>query len=486
MKIDSVVKEILGSVEEQNILKMAEIRFDILDLYRPFERIFTKYVKSMKFPYRDESGAITNVSFEELPKKWKQTYKDKISQLFESQVAQQLKTSIEKTLDKVIPSVGVNAQKIYEMHKNSENCVMCRVFCAGVEEDRKEYDEEVHPENRKFWKDVAKHPESALGKHPVLTLEGEDLDRASYKHTKGLVKKFDVKPEKLSELFQQMMMIEHKHKDALEKLAIRAVAKMMGVHESELSAKMSDDVDVNDTEALSEDEMKAMPKRLLDEANKRVTSNAFAQGASVHAYLTAHFLDEIESAIKKIDPKLIDIYSKISTGSHHLYWIMNMSEMDLAGSAVGSVKPEQDEDGEIKMKAVSPTFIVLVQELVKGVLELRYLKGLQNKKVDELSDEDIKTIYQYADKIKDEPRLIQVGPELWRRFLKVVSGSNVKKKPVEVYEHLMKLAPKELHSFVQLVVSEPEKASKELKSLLDDSELWKEDEKEDTKKEWEK
>jgi len=370
------------------------------------------------------------------------------------------------------------------MHKFSELCSICKItnLKTAAESDNNEYNKEVHPANKKFWKDLPKHPEHALGRHPVLTLEGEQLNKGSYKHTKSLSKQFDVKQEKLPALFHKMMQLEHAHKGKLEQLAISAVAKLMKVDKSELSAKLTNDVEVNKTEPLTPEEMKALSPKLLDEANKRITSNAFAQGASVHAYLTAHFFDEIESEIKKISPELVDIYSKVAIGSHHLYWLMNMEQMNLAGSAVGSVKPEQAKNGDIKMVAKSPVFIVLVQELVKGIFELRYLKQLQEKSSDELSDEDIKSIYQYADKIQDEPKLIQIGPELWRRFLKVVNKSNVKKNnsPIEIYEHLIKLPPKELHKFVQLVVSDQDKAAHEINLLIEDkTSEWENNEKED-------
>lgn len=333
-----------------------------------------------------------------------------------------------------------------------------------------EYDDEVHPNNKKFWKNLPKNKGNSLSKHPVFTLSGEELDRASYKHTKNLSKEKNINVHELQSVFMKMLKIEHNHKEELEKLAISAVAKLMGVDESELEAKLSNDVESNDTEPLTSKEIKDMSPKLLDEANKRITSNAFSQGASVHGYLTAHFIEDIEKKIKKIAPELIDMYSKMSIGSHLLYWMMDMSQMNLSSAAVGSATPKQDEDGKFKVLAVSPIFIVLVQELIKGILEIRYLKGLQAKSQEELSDDDIRKIFQYADKIEDEPKLIQIGPELWRRFLKVYSNSGIKKSKtlVEVYEELMKLPPKELHEFVEKVVNDTSKAHKLLESLLSD------------------
>jgi hypothetical protein len=350
---------------------------------------------------------------------------------------------------------------------NNKNSEERSIWKIADSKDDQNYKNEVHPNNQKFWKDLPKHSEEPLGKHPVFTLEGEQLDKASYQHTRNIANKNKTSPMQMMSLFQEMVSKEHTHKAKLEKLAVQAVAKLMHVDPSELKAKLSHDVEPNETAPLTKEEASELSPELLDEANKRITSNAFAQGASVHAYLTAHFLDEIESQIKKIDPKLIDIYSKISSGSHHLYWLMDMDMKGLGDMAVGSVKPKMDGD-EIKMEAVSPVFIVLVQELVKGVLELRYLKQLQAKSKEEISDEDIEKVYRYADRIEDEPRLIQIGPELWRRFLKAVNNSEIKKhmKPIEVYEHLMKMPPKELHKVVQVIVDNTEAASKKLEELF--------------------
>jgi uncharacterized protein (DUF1778 family) len=371
-------------------------------------------------------------------------------------------------------------------------------FFIAAEGDE-QYEQEVHPKNKKFWKDLPKNPTHSLGKHPVFTLEGEGLDKASFKHTRDKAEKAQVNHAQLGQLFMQAMQHEGAHKADLEKLAVQAVAKMMHVKEDELEAHLGQDVDINETVGLSEeevkefpkhliDEAKEFPKHLIDEANKRITSNAFAQGASVHAYLTAHFFDEIEKKIKEIDPELVAIYAKLASGSHHMYWLMNMSKMNLAGAAIGSVKPEYKPDGELKAVAKSPMFIVLVQELVKGVMELRYIKNLQKS---ELSDDEIRSIYQYADKIEDEPRLIQVGPELWRRFLKVVAASKVKQNSTQVYEHLIHLDPKEIHDFVNLVVSKPADASEKLKLLLENKaeevlEEESEEEEEDHADDWKK
>jgi hypothetical protein len=351
------------------------------------------------------------------------------------------------------------------------------VVLVAEDEDDGSYEREVHPNLRKFWEDLPKTPHEPLGRHPVFTLEGKNLDKASFKHTKGQSQKAGVPQTgamggSLMSDFSRAIPIERRHAKELEKLAVRAVAKLMHVDESELEAKLTDQVYINETAPLDPEEMKQLPKRLLDEANKRITSNAFAQGGSVHAYLTSHFVEEIEAGIKKIDPNLFDLYKRLAPGMHHFfYWLFDFGQMNLAGAAVGSVAMEQDEKGEIKAKAKAKSFIVLVQELVKGVLEKRYLESLMES---DLTDEEIKTIYQYADKIEDEPRLIQIGPELWRRFLKVVNASSVKKKPVEVYKHLMKLRPKELHDFVELVVNKPQEASGSLELMLADR--WKEEE----------
>ena len=120
-----------------------------------------------------------------------------------------------------------------------------------------------------------------------------------------------------------------------------------------------------------------------------------------------------------------------------------------------------DEENDIyKIDARGMVFPVLAQEMSKGVAELISYHGLEN-----LDDKETEQVLSHADDIRHEPYLIQVGPELWRRFLKVKPPS------VSLADIMMALTlqePDHLHKIVAAVVENPEEAGPLLSALIDD------------------
>jgi hypothetical protein len=78
-------------------------------------------------------------------------------------------------------------------------------------------------------------------------------------------------------------------------------------------------------------------------------------------------------------------------------------------------RPPQPQTKKVKIQARAMVFPVLVQELVKGAME--YLTTLSMADMDE---EDRRIVLKQADRMDYEPWQIQVGPELWNAFLKIV------------------------------------------------------------------
>jgi hypothetical protein len=111
-------------------------------------------------------------------------------------------------------------------------------------------------------------------------------------------------------------------------------------------------------------------------------------------------------------------------------------------------------------------FPVVIQELVKGVMELLSHHGLAD-----LSAEQLERIYAEADRVEDEPWLIQVGPHLWRSFLKIVpQGSQL----ATVVASLAQQDPKYIHDLLAKTIEaihrgeDPAEAREDLARLLQD------------------
>lgn len=117
-----------------------------------------------------------------------------------------------------------------------------------------------------------------------------------------------------------------------------------------------------------------------------------------------------------------------------------------------------ERDGErLVVVARATCWPLLLHELVKGVAELVCLHGLNT-----LDREAYDAVIRATDHIEYEPWMMQVGPELWRRFLKV--------KPADrtLAESLMQVArlrPRPLERLLLAAIEEPDLAAEWLQSL---------------------
>jgi hypothetical protein len=154
-----------------------------------------------------------------------------------------------------------------------------------------------------------------------------------------------------------------------------------------------------------------------------------------------------------------------------MYWMMNIPSMfaSLGAHAVGSCtvkRSDQEEEGEEGeegegqpvIDARGIVFPVLAQEMSKGVAELLSHWGLAD-----LDDPTTATVLKHGDDIRHEPYLEQIGPEMWRRFLKV-KPRNI--PLIDLYAALSKQEPDELHKIMAAVVDDPENAKEMLSDLV--------------------
>lgn len=331
-----------------------------------------------------------------------------------------------------------------------------------LEED---YEQGVNPSIQNFWNNIrqSRHPFSV---HPILAMYGAETAEGAYGHSiEQLVRAFpqleNVPDQQLPMMaqqlamraFQQVAQLEAPYREQLEHLAVELVSRVWGIPPEMLDAKLEPprmmgggDEGEGDAE-IPEVDIENVPID-REQVNKRITMNALTQGAAVQNMATIHHAarDEIED----INPQLLQAYGQFAIGSTHLYWLMdfaNVTREMLSQATVGTARvvygddeaqgpdeegkpgeglgePEEEGDFDLdpeeevsnaKVVARAINFPVLVQELVKGTMEMLSHHGLEG-----LSREELAGIYQEADRLEDEPWLIQVGPQLWRAFLKIV------------------------------------------------------------------
>lgn len=322
------------------------------------------------------------------------------------------------------------------------------------------YDDETDRSIRDFWGNITRNKEHRLGRHPIFALHGDRLSRSSWEHTSGKARgsgfrgRSDI--NSLYQIFSKIMQLEHNHADELVELAKDITVKIWDIPREMLEAQITPDVDINYEEDYQGDDEGEEP---TDEINKRITLNSVTHGSAVHAMLTMHHL--VDRAISEIDPRLLKLYNYFSSGSHEFYWLIDIPSIlgDLAGMAVGSESVQFDgEMPVITAKAIM--FPVLCQELSKGVAELITMHGL-----DGLDENTISRVLSAADDFKLEPYLIQIGPEVWRKILKV-KPANV--TLAELVRDLSTQTPSELHKIIDAVIDDPETAKRMLLDLTDD------------------
>jgi len=320
-----------------------------------------------------------------------------------------------------------------------------------------DYEDEAHPENVKFWNELPKGRKHLYAQHPIMSVYGNKLSKASFEHTSKRTRETGVNLGQAMDIFKQIIQVEHDHRDELEQLSRKAVAMVWGIDEDMLKPRLTDEVDVNET---TEDrpEIELTPE-LRDQVNKRITMNALTQGSAVDMMMTLHHL--VTPELKKISPELLRLYDQIASLSHQYFWMMSISEIakQLAGMAVGSEKVNYDKDGNPEVVAKAFIFPVLVQELSKGVMELISHHGLAD-----LDAKATEIVLQHADRLEDEPWLIQVGPEMWRQFLQAMPD---KAKKAEIVTALATRPPKEVHDIIMTILDNPDKAKDIILRLLE-------------------
>jgi hypothetical protein len=335
------------------------------------------------------------------------------------------------------------------------------------------FDKDVAPSTKKFWKNIRNDKTHEFGKHPIFAVYGEQLSQEGYEDIKNRKEEVNLPDGHmvLMELFQRIMMEEHQHKKQLEDLAVRAVAEVWGIDEKRIRAQLTQHVDINTTvEDLSDEDF----EELIEETpgfrklvNKRLSLNSLVHGSAVNAMLTLHKF--LMQELNQISPELVDLYDKISVGSYRMYWTFDFSGMGLGQMAAGSskVEYEKNSEGEEQSVVIAKAFIfpVLVQELCKGVAEMITHHGLSG-----IDEKTLKNVLIKADDIKHEPWLIQIGTQMWRKFSKAIQDMNARRElKIPVAKILMFLSqedPDTVHKVIEACIDYPKEAADLLDAII--------------------
>lgn len=345
---------------------------------------------------------------------------------------------------------------------------------SAADEDN-DYDKKVHKSTKKFWDNLPLNNGHDLGKHPIFAVYGNELSRDSYKNTKDRKDSVNAPTSQmlLMQLFENIMQRERRHKDKLENIAIKAVAEVWGIPESQLRAQLTPNIDLNTSDEIDAEEFEDMVENdtVRKLINKRITLNSLVHGSSVNAMMTIHHL--VGKELKRLDPMLIELYDQISVGSYHIYWMVDFSQFNLKNTAAGSTKIDyemmKNEDGEKEetpvVTAKAYIFPVLIQELCKGVAEMITHHGLNG-----IEEKTLKNVLKNADAIENEPWIIQVGTSLWKKFntaiIKMNQTRELKVTNAQILMYLSQEDADEVTKIIEAVLENQESGAFILNQLI--------------------
>lgn len=328
----------------------------------------------------------------------------------------------------------------------------------------KTYEEGVLEPVRNFWLNIPKdHP---FSQNPILSEYGHNLSQEGYKYIsdKMTEKKQNIPinaPQALKEaqqLITKIFQLEKSHEEKLIEEAKNITAQIWGIDKSQLQGELGQNPEDGGGEEEKPETVDITPP-LRSEINKRIIFNTLTHGSAVHAMYSVHHL--ITDKLNSISPELVELYTRLSGIITHHYYILDIPAIvramqDLKGAAIGWSHVEfKDEKANVVAQGIC--FPVLVQEMFKGVMELLSLHGINQN----LSEQELHTIYQHSDRLEDEPWLLTVGPALWRKFLDVIP------KDISLSEVVMKLSKEEaikVEKIIRSIIQNPNAAKEYFKN----------------------
>jgi hypothetical protein len=358
---------------------------------------------------------------------------------------------------------------------------------------REAFEDEPTPSNRGFWSDNERgfrdwRGENMIGKHPIIRRHGEQLARGAYDLTSGGVTQHGLRnpadhrqPNKFTlqevdRAFHQILQIEQRHREQLEQLAKDITVQVWGEEVRPLlegSLERPNEETAPDDQDPGQDQEEQTAEAGEHLVQKRVLANMLTQGSAMHLMFQAQHL--ITARLNSIDPRLNALYAKFAFGSAHNYWLTDLERVAhrLSGMVVGRAKVESEEDQDdpesanFTIKAQAVMFPILVQELCKGVANYLSMAGIAGVPAAELQD-----LFSKVDNPADEHYYIQVGHELWRRFLKAKpQGVSAAKATVAIH----KLDAEGQNRVIEACIANPEEAKRILAELLAEPEATADD-----------
>lgn len=318
---------------------------------------------------------------------------------------------------------------------------------------------------------------TSLGEHPAYPPEDENkfivsLLQNYFNEVSEKIEVNDINELKneLNVSLTKCKKIENKNKESLEKLCMESITELFDIPEDTIiiSSDLVNKIDPSDERLIPEattdfnfDSIEDI-NNLTKEIYKRRMLLALVSGASMY------YSEDITRYIKElfeIDSELPSLYKKIMNINTYLLF-MEKDTMDTSKStSAGKVDVFiSSSDEQVRIKSEALFFPILIEETIKGLLELSISHGLPSNR------EKAKYVVMKSDFKLAELWDMRLGLPLWKRLAEAILDCGY--DPIEIglnfiFMQISTLSPDKFNSVLQEIFAKTKRGKIFTKNIIE-------------------